>query len=424
MASIRKNTVWNFLGSATPMLVGILVIPYLISNIGVERFGVLTLIWSLIGYFSIFDFGIGRALTYQVSNSIAKKESLAFLVKSGLKLMFITGIIGGGILLCISKQLGYKWLNTSLNLREEAFQSIVIASLAIPFTTYTSGLKGILEGFEEFKVVNILKFLLGLLNFILPIFSILIFGQSLVYIVISLALSRFIIFLAHLLYVNNKISLFKILKNKESEKKSSLSILNFGAWMTLSNIVSPLMVQADRFLISYMLGASLVAYYTIPFDLVIRLLIIPASLTSVLFPRFSTLFATDINASKVLFDKSLKVIFITMSVVTFLIIICSHLGLSLWISKEVANKSWIILCVLSVGLLFNSIAQVPYALIQATGKVKLTSIIHLCEFVFYIILLLSLLHFFGILGAAIAFSIRTCVDFLALNHFSKKLLNV
>ena len=48
----------------------------------------------------------------------------------------------------------------------------------------------------------------------------------------------------------------------------------------MSNIISPLMVVADRFLIANVLGAAVVAYYTIPAEFMIRLLILPAAITS------------------------------------------------------------------------------------------------------------------------------------------------
>jgi O-antigen/teichoic acid export membrane protein len=424
MNSIRSGTVWNLIGSLAPMLVGLLCIPYLIENIGVERFGVLTLVWSLIGYFSIFDFGIGRALTFNVSNlkSDINQENLQKSISSGMNLLLATGIIGGVILACISSKLGYSWLNTNQDLKEETFFSILLASLAIPFTTYTSGIKGVLEGYEDFKNINILKLILGILNFILPVISIIFFGKSLIFIVLFLVLTRFFILVLHLLQLNKKIKIKLILKKFNFKEKIDRKILNFGAWMTLSNVISPLMVNADRFLISYILGASVVAFYTIPFDLVIRLLIIPASITSVLFPRFSHLIFSNIKEATYLYNKSNVNIFKLMALITFLIIFFSFWGLKLWINEDVAINSYKILIILSFGVFFNSMAQVPYSLIQAAGRVKITSIIHMCEFVLYIFLLLILLKYFGILGAGIAFGIRALLDLILLRIIAKKIL--
>lgn len=424
MKSIRNATIWNIIGSVLPMLVGLICIPFLIKHIGVERFGVLTLIWTLIGYFSIFDFGIGRALTFSVSNLKSESENtnLYRSIQSGLKLLLITGIIGGIILALLSKKLGFFWLNTNVSLKSETYFSILIASLAIPFTTYTSGIKGVLEGYEEFKIVNILRLILGVFNFTLPVLSVILIGNSLVYIVSTLVITRFIILIAHFIVLNNKLKLIEIIFNKNLEKSIDKKIFHFGAWMTLSNIISPLMVNADRFFISYILGASLVAYYTIPFDLVIRFLILPAALTSVLFPRFSSLLNISIEEANSLYKKSASNIFKLMLLLTICTISFSYLGLKFWINQEVATKSYQLLIIISIGVFFNSMAQVPHALIQAAGKVKQTALLHVIEFIVYVIVLYVLLKYFGLYGAGIAFVIRTIFDFLCLKYMAKQIL--
>jgi O-antigen/teichoic acid export membrane protein len=60
--SLKRNTIWNLAGTGLPLLLGAITIPYLIARVGVEAFGVLTLVWALIGYFSLFDFGLGAHL--------------------------------------------------------------------------------------------------------------------------------------------------------------------------------------------------------------------------------------------------------------------------------------------------------------------------------------------------------------------------
>src|SRR5438876_3369213 len=60
---LARNTVWNLLGSGAPMLLAVFCIPILIRGLGTDRFGVLTLAWALIGYASLFDLRLRRALT-------------------------------------------------------------------------------------------------------------------------------------------------------------------------------------------------------------------------------------------------------------------------------------------------------------------------------------------------------------------------
>lgn len=426
MSSIKINSYWNLFGSLFPMLVGILTIPFLIQNLGVEKFGVLSIIWALIGYFSIFDFGIGRALTHGVASKRTENSKISdySFIRVGLNATLFSGVVGGAILALISKILAYNWLNASFGLRAELFESILYASIGIPFVTYTSGLKGIIEGYEKFKSINIIKSTLGLLNFLLPVLSVIFIGKSLTSIVIVLVIIRIFVFIWHIIILRRIIDLSEIfILGSNKDEKSDYSVYKFGAWMTLSNILSPLMVTADRFFISYLLGASVVAYYTVPFDLAIRALIIPAAFTTALFPKFAALCKISTVDAKATYIESKAKTFYIMLFMSLLMILLSKLGLSLWINDSFAQKSWIILVIISIGVFFNGIAQVPHTLLQASGNVKITAVVHSIEFVIYIISLFVFLKLFGIVGAALTFLFRVLLDYLILNYFANKALN-
>ena len=74
MSTLGKNTVWNLIGQATPALAAVFTVPILIHRLGTERFGVLTLIWLIVGYFSIFDLGLGRALTQLLADRLGRDD--------------------------------------------------------------------------------------------------------------------------------------------------------------------------------------------------------------------------------------------------------------------------------------------------------------------------------------------------------------
>src|SRR5216683_2817089 len=93
---LAKNTVWNLIGNGAPMLVAVVCIPILIQGLGKERFGVLTLAWALIGYASLFDLGLGRALTQLVARKLGTGEDreVPTLVWTSLFLMLLLGLAG------------------------------------------------------------------------------------------------------------------------------------------------------------------------------------------------------------------------------------------------------------------------------------------------------------------------------------------
>lgn len=422
--SLSRNTAWNLVGTGTPFLVGIVTIPYLIKHIGVESFGILTLIWALIGYFSLFDFGLGRALTQQVASILATRqlERLPSLVKSGLLFTGGAGLVGGLLLAILSQPLGYSWLKVSTSLQHDTACCLIVAALGIPLTTITTGLRGVIEAYEDFRGSNILRIFLGVANFAFPALSVMFFGPSLTLIVIALILARLVILVAHIILMNSKLppNWFK----KEARTKDIKTLLSFGIWMTASNIISPLMVTADRFIISAILGAGLVAYYTVPFEVLLRVLILPAALTSALFPRLATLFHTDDHTvAKSLYYQCLKIVSITLLPICLLIALSSYYGLTLWLGRDFAQHSWIIVCILSAGILLNGIAFVPFSAIQAMGNAKTTAYFHIIELSIYIPILLLALRQFGLYGAAVAWTFRVGLDLVLLLFFAERLIS-
>jgi O-antigen/teichoic acid export membrane protein len=411
---LRSSSAWNLVGALAPMLLGVAVFPYLIATVHLEAFGVLTLIWALIGYFSVFDFGVGRALTHEVSrrHCAASTGELQLIVRTGLRIVGGMGAVGGLLLAAGASELGTRWLNISPALQQTATHCLLICALGIPLTTLTTGYRGVLEGLEEFKAANVLRVLLGCANFGLPALSVLLFGPSLEYIVWSLVIARAVVLFAHAWVVRRHFP--RTAQAEKTEPGTVRRLFSFGAWMTVSNTVGPLMVTADRFIISNLLGGASVAFYTVPFDFIVRLLVIPAALTGALFPRFVSLFATDPAAFRHTYRKSLKTILLIMLPVSAAIALGARPGLALWLGDDFAAAAWPVASLLAVGLLFNGLAQVPHAALQASGGVKATALLHTAELVFYVPLLYGGLLLFGIVGAAAAWTLRVFADMVVL----------
>lgn len=418
--SLKKNSLWNLLGNGAPLLLGFITIPFLLKQSGVEVFGILTMVWGLIGYFSLFDFGLGRALTQTVAQRrlSGSPAELREVISLGLIMVLVAGVLGGLLLAAVARPLGSSWLSVSEALQGDVIGALFIAALGIPLTTVTSGLRGVLEAYEDFRDVSILRIILGLANFGMPALTIVFFGVSLEWMVLSLVLARLVILVAHLLLVLNRTGLRFIYPNAQSEDVKGL--LTFGSWMTVSNIVNPLMVTADRFVIASLVGASVVAYYTVPFEVLIRFLIIPGALTAVLFPRLAALMFNERLAAKRLFDRALWIITAVMFALCSTAALGAFFGLQLWLGREFAENSWYLAAILSVGIFFNSMAQLPYAAAQAAGHVKATAKVHIFELCVYVPVLFLFVSSYGLLGAAVAWVLRVLLDMLLMFYLSNK----
>ena len=162
----------------------------------------------------------------------------------------------------------------------------------------------------------------------------------------------------------------------------------------------------DRFILANKVGSNVVGFYTGPSEAISRIGIFPSAIARTIFPMLSDKEADNKQIKKISY------LLVFLSIVPFGIITAYFAEniLDLWLGSQFALKSTIIFQVLILGLIFNSIAQVPFTSIQAQGGSRITAMLHLFEVVPYVLLLLYLIQYYGLLGAAWAWTIRMFVD--------------
>lgn len=366
--------------------------------------------WVVLGYFSFFDLGLGRALTKLTSEYLGKDqpEKVADVFWTGSLLMFLIGIAGLSISLTVNPIIVGKFLNISPDLVEDANAGFNVLSFSIPIVILTAGFRGFLESFQRFRLLTWIRIPLGISTFALPLL-VLPMSNKISSIFLALLLVRLINAVVHFFYC---IQTYPRLKSKFQAFKGVLwkKMLSFGGWMTVSNILSPLMVYIDRFFIGGLLTMAFVTYYTTPYEIITKLLIIPSAFAGVLFPAFSSTYNTNAGATFALFRKGVKFLFLILFPIITLFLFFGGTALSLWLGNEFETHSTLVLQVLVVGILYNSLAFLSFSLIQATGRPDITAKIHLIEFPVYIFSVWYLTKYFGITGTAIAWTGRVILD--------------
>lgn len=175
----------------------------------------------------------------------------------------------------------------------------------------------------------------------------------------------------------------------------------------MSNAVIPIFVYLDRFLIGSLLTMTAVAYYTAPYEMVTRLLIIPTSLVSVLFPAFSSLASCgDKDKLNVSVMRSTKYLLTAMIPLIVVLLMFAEDILRLWLGNDFARESVNAFRLLSIAVLLNAIGYVPSALIQGIGRPDIVTKYHLVELPIYTGVAFFLINCLGINGAALAWCLR------------------
>jgi O-antigen/teichoic acid export membrane protein len=261
-----------------------------------------------------------------------------------------------------------------------------------------------LEAEERFLTLNIQQMVGSILQQCLPLVSILVFSVNIEVIVIASIAARLVS------VAWNGIAAMRSIKTTDgSAVRVGLlwPLLKYGGNVTVTNVIGPLLVSLDQFVIAALLGARSVAHYIVPFNLAMKALILPAALSRALFPRLSNLHGEEASA---LAEKAS----LTLAGMTALFcvpaILLSDVGLTLWLGPTFAAATRPVAQLLFVGTWINGIAVVPFALLQGQGRPDITAKFHVLELVPFVGTLWLLIHTFGLTGAAIAWCLRVAVD--------------
>ncbi len=418
---LAKNTVLNFVGYGAPLIVAAFSIPLIIKGIGKDRFGILTLAWVIIGYLSLLDLGIGRALTKVVSEKIGKGrlQEIPSTICTALAAMLLLSVCIGFIFGLNTHYIAFELLKVPFELKQETSDALLILAVFIPVIMISVGFRGILEAYQRFDLVNSVRIPLGIFSFVAPL-AVMPFSVKLPAIIGVLTAGRLAASFVQF-YFCCKVDK-NILRDYRLNPKIFGELIRFGGWMTVSNIINPLLIYLDRFIIGVLISTSAVAYYATPSEVITKIVLIPVALMSVLFPAISASYDIDRRRSAFLLDSGLKYVFMITFPIVLTIVCFAPEGLRFWLDESFGNQSLRVAQLLSTGMLFLCLGHVSFGFIQGAGRPRITGMLHICELPIYLIVVFSAIKIWGINGVAVTWALRTVFDAGCLFFFAQRLL--
>ncbi len=416
-----NSFLFNLSGQGIPLLAALYSIPLLIDALGTDRFGILTLIWVVVGYFGLFDLGIGRAMTKLVAERFTSERSgeISGIFWTGIPIVLMSGIVGSCVIFTTSPWLVEYALKAPSELQAEALPAFYLLAFSIPLVISVAGLTGFLEASRRFGLTNLVRIPAGTFSFIGPLL-VLPYTHNLYALTAVMLAGRVAEFVALFIIC---LGVSPSLRHKIKFSTGHIRpLLSFGGWVTVSSIVGPILTYLDRFLISALLSVSAIAYYATPYSIIIKLLIIPSALVGVLFPTFVLHLLEDRSHAASIFYRSTNYILFSLFPLALIVFTFAHEGLTLWVNETFADHSSVVLQWLVIGVFMNGLAQLPVALVHGNGRPELVAKLHLAELPFYLFAVIWLLKQYGIVGVAIAGVGRIAVDTFVLFMFAKHLV--
>jgi O-antigen/teichoic acid export membrane protein len=392
-----------------PMAVGIAVVPGLIARLGSDRFGALALAWALVGYFGWLDLGLGRALTQYLSQQEAagmarlQQAAMARKARNAMGLVALAWVV---ILLCCTPLVAGT-VDMPADLRREIPVAWTLLVLAVPLMMWSACSVGVLEARSRFGAINGIRVPTGVLTFCVP-WLIALDTNDLRVVMCGLLAVRLIATLAYA-----GLTRMEFDAGAAAPVGQLRILLRFGSWLSVTNLVSPFLSYFDRFAIAALVSMAAVAQYTIPFDALSRLPMAPIAMMGVLFPLLAHAHGLADGAAaqrSALLASAVRLLLAFWLPALALMVLLGPWLLHWWIGAEIAQASLPVWNWLAVGVVANGFAHIPFTLLQSAGRTDLIAKIHVCELAPYCLGLWWALVQWGIVGAAVVWTLRVLVD--------------
>jgi O-antigen/teichoic acid export membrane protein len=397
--TLKANSIWNtsshFFGVASLLFL----FPFLITNIGAEKYGFFIFLSTINGIASVANFGFGEA-TLRFVALYYKKDDIPTIKKILTTSLFIYVIIGAllaSIIYLLAPQI-------SELLKEKSIDSqLAIYLIKVSITTFiirfTFGIFAMvpqaIERFDISSKITIIETTLRVALYVLVIFK----GYGL----IGLVYCEFILALIYVVlnYIVSATIFKKVWFLGRFSKEIFKEMFSYSIYSGSSQIIGLLWQYSDRILLGYFIGTSAIAYFSVPQQIIFKILGLISAGAAVLFPKFSV---EIINNDIKLIFKKFTLLLLSISIVSFAVLsLIMPEFLTLWISAEFAEEAKDIAIILAISCMIRGAAPVYMNLFKGIGKPVYNLYAIISSSLIIVILNFILIPIYGINGAGIAY---------------------
>jgi O-antigen/teichoic acid export membrane protein len=408
--SVKRNTLYNLGGTIAPSFVSLVTVPAYLHLIGNARYGVLAIVWLFLGYFGLFDPGITRAAAFHIARlpgpEHAREREGVFWTALLVNLAF--GVVGGVVLYFIARPLFMSTFKMPESMRGEVIASLPWLAASIPLLTTTGVLAGALQAREWFGVSNSINVGNAAVAQLAPLAVAYWLGPNLTLLIAASIIVRGLGAIPTFVAVGRSLPLGG---GGFFDRSSLKPLFSYGGWITLTNVLNPVLSTMDRMLIGSLLSAEAVAFYTVPFNLVSRASAVPGALATTLFPKLSR--GSQEDSARLASEGLAALASVTTPMCVFGIAIFP-IFMHYWVGANFALHAAPVGIAIFVGIWINGLAYIPYSHLQATGRPDIVAKFHAIEVAPFLGLLWLGLHYFGLTGGAWAWTLRVSVDAILL----------
>lgn len=385
------------------MLISLAAVPFYIRFLGIESYGLIGVFLSMTAIFSLLDFGLRTTLNRklaQLSTQSGSAQEMRDLLRT-LELIYwgIAAIIGISVVLA-APFIASHWVRP----RELSVEAVTLALRMIgiviacqwPLALYAGGMMGLQKQVtlnlvaSSFATVRSLGAIL-VLWFMAPTLT----AFFSWFLIMSLAETLLTGWMLWRCLPGSGVS-------ARFSRQQLEGLWRFAAGMTGVSVLSVVLTQLDKVILSAVLSLEAFGYYTLAWRVAAALYSLSGPINTAFFPRFSQLAVTgDTRELARLYHQGCQLVSVALLPVAVILAFYAGDFLYLWTtSPGIAEQSGAILSLLALGTALNGLMGLPAALQFAHGWTRLVIVFNSIA----VLLLAPMIYFmsirYGGIGAA------------------------
>ena len=378
--------------------IGFLMMPFLLSYLGEENYGLWLLVGTFVGFLSVLGLGLTSAVMRFIVKDLSQGSTHGYnqTLSTSLALLIVSSALAVFISILITFLSGP--LFESESLRAEFSFLIVCMGINTGLTFLESPIKAALKAEYEFTKVGTVELIKVVLRTGLTVmFVVYGFGlESLAYATLVSSLLSFVLLFSN--FFKNKPEV-KVALHLVSYSKLK-ELFNYSAKSLIIWLGDMLRFTVDNLVITSFLTLSHVTFFNIPARLISYSVQFIGATFSVYTPHFSNLIEQgQLDELKTSFSLVLDSSLFLSSLIAFLLFSLGSDFAALWVG-DYSTTEWLIY-ILSLNLLLGS-SQIPCILaLYAFNKHEYYAKQNVIEGIFNLAISIILVRYWGVYGVAL-----------------------
>jgi O-antigen/teichoic acid export membrane protein len=397
-----SNAIYNLIPQFWFLALTIFTTPFVLHRLGVDAYGILSIVTIVAGYLAFLDLGFNLAVIKFVAAHDAKGESdeINRVTQTALAVFLVIAAVSATALFFLSGLLAWL-LNVPQSLQADAVVALRLGAVSFALNLVMGVFSAVPRALQRFDIVNILNVVLGTLQI----------GGTVVLVATGFGL-RAVVFWSCALSALSLVTYLIIAKRllpalsirPQFDRKKFRELFGFSGFVMASNFTGVAAANSEKLILGGLAPIAQVTYYTVPFNLVSRvLMLIPSNLYHILFPAFAAMSATDDRETlQKGYTRAFRFIFLAVAPISILLIVFGSDLLRLWIGIEMSREGGSVLAVLAAAILINAPAWVCVTVGQSLGRPSLVTAAQVIHLMALIVGGLIFVPRYGAFGGALA----------------------